>query len=612
VRRQPTAATARAVAIPTISGDNIDLIPARIQNLWPFMGRRSTVKCISEFDYGPFLRSFTVPYIAIDSSGNLLAENPFSDWLLRALGRDPTSNTDRARMNISVTPSAAPSTDGVAPEFDFAAITISLPGKPASNPEYPDMAFTTDPTILAANFAGNNPIIANMPTNGLFPYHLFVALGLQTPAPGHQPWKFTQILSYTGLVSGSLGALLQVLSDMFSERPEFELAKGAIWFMKNDSYLTVQRMEWRLSQALVDAVTGILHEWAPQGLEFTEMGLIGRKTMRRQPCAADNLDGSRPPGPGEYELMGETEVILFFTLSCFMNDKKKTLSAFLDFDLKRTGATFTLTIKFDTVPDSAGHDAKDGGTTGATLTELLIWLGTLLGIPMDSVSKSLPRFEQAGVKRVQLACGKKSIDVVKVDLEFDPGWHDASGNSIIFLVGNYSATPFPSYSPFFISFLFPLSPSLFLRFPLLPFFPPPQPPPPPPQPFSPILIPFFLSSASFPSFFLFFPYLFFLFISFLLCFRFSFLCSLLFRKTKRTGVRILTVIDADCENSLSTLTPAARSILMALWARSGCKLPKPNGWRRRSCQTMKIIVSFDLRSRLQPTSICCPSCQETT
>ena len=376
-----------------------------------------------------FLMMLENPALKVHEDFSLTADDPFRAWLLQAVHEMPL--TSQASVSVSLT--------GTQSRTNVAGITLTLP----STGSRPAMVFST--STLVGNFSDRSlPSMASKPptieTSGFYPMHSFLCLGL---APGGKTWSLAQVLSQINVdasaATQNLGTVLAAIVDVFTKSTnplQFVLKRGMIWFLPNESYLTVQRLEWGLSADAEKALGAWCEEWMPSHLVLQKPTIVARRNCKRM---------DTPTNVGlsfEHEMLVMCEIVRTgvdpatgYIITCG-----------LDLNLAEGSETLIATIRVD----PASFDTENVG-----LLDFIGWL--VPEIDISGVGDVIPVINNIMVRSVELKIsktdtGSASINGIVVRAEYsNPSWKVSRPNSaakveVPFLVCCWPCIQGPLYS----------------------------------------------------------------------------------------------------------------------------------------------------------------------
>ena len=324
-------------------------------------------------------------------------DDPFRVWILQAL-RETTPSTSKASIAFSLT--------GVQTKTNVSAITLTLPATATR----PSMVFST--STLVGNFSDRSlPSMRTKPPlvekSGFYPMHSFLCLGLK---PDSTAWTLSQVFMQinVGSTTGqNLGAVLGAVMDVFAgaNQPTFVMKRGMIWFLPQESYLTVQRLEWGLGPSAEQAFTSWCKDWMPRSFVIRNPTLVSRRNCTR-------ID--TPTNTG---LRFGHEMLFMFEIARDGVEPAKDyiITCGLDLNLQDGSESLIASIRVD--PASA--DAKVG------LLDFVGWL--VPQVDISSVGNIIPVLENVLIRSVELKIVKGdkgiSVDQIVVKAEYsNPSW----------------------------------------------------------------------------------------------------------------------------------------------------------------------------------------------
>ncbi len=347
------------------------------------------------------------PALKLRKDLSLTADDPFRAWLLQAVHEIPL--TSQARVSVSLT--------GMQTKTNVVAISFTLPATDSR----PAMVYST--STLVGNFSDRSlPSLAGKPpiieTSGFYPMHSFLCLGL---TPDGKPWSLAQVLSQINVdasaANQNLGAVLAAVVDVLtkSTKPlQFLLKRGMIWFLPNENYLTVQRLEWGLNADTEKAIGAWCKEWMPSHLVLQKPTIVARRNCTRMDTLI-NVGLSF-----EHEMLVMCEIVKTgvdpatdYIITCG-----------LDLNLDGGSDTLIATIRVD----PARFDAENVG-----LLDFIGWL--VPEVDISDVGNVIPVINNIMVRSVELKIsktdtGSASIDRIAVQAEYsNPSWKVSRPNS---------------------------------------------------------------------------------------------------------------------------------------------------------------------------------------
>ncbi len=354
-----------------------------------------------------FLMMLENPALKLRNDLSLTEDDPFRAWLLQAVHEIPL--TSHARVSVSLT--------GTQTKTNVVAITLMLPATDSR----PAMAYST--STLVGNFSDRSlPSLAGKPpmieTSGFYPMHSFLCLGL---TPDGKPWSLAQVLSQINVdasaATQNLGAVLAAVVDVLTKSTtplQFILNRGMIWFLPNENYLTVQRLEWGLNADTEKALGAWCKEWMPSHLVLQKPTIVARRSCTRM---------DTPTNTGlsfEHEMLVMCEIVKTgvdpatdYIITCG-----------LDLNLAGGSETLIATIRVD----PASFDAENVG-----LLDFIGWL--VPEVDISGVGTVIPVINNIMVRSVELKISKTdtgsvSIDRIVVRAEYsNPSWKVSRLNS---------------------------------------------------------------------------------------------------------------------------------------------------------------------------------------
>ncbi len=219
-----------------------------------------------------FILQLDQPLLEVEKDLQLSVSDHIRDWLLQTMQEDPSA-TD-ASISVSL--------GGTQAKLTLASITMDLPAR--SN--RPALAFST--ASLAGNFSDRSlpslrtrqPLLVD---SGFYGVHSFLCLGL---VPNSAPWTMEDVFLQAGVDSSTsqgsgaaLGAVLGKLGG--STDVEFALKRGMIWFLPDEDYLTIQRLEWTLNVAAEQSLQDWCSEWMPGNIVIQNPTIVSRRECSR-------------------------------------------------------------------------------------------------------------------------------------------------------------------------------------------------------------------------------------------------------------------------------------------------------------------------------------------
>lgn len=370
--------------------------------------------------WGTFLAFLDLPIISVDADNAAVSADMLRHYLINAMGGDATAADCSLSLGLG----------GTAPDgISISRLSLKLGEEKTAQGNRPSLSFDTN--NLAMNFAAVDSSselpLTDCERHGLFAKKMMLAMGLSNPSTSdpETKWRVTDMLDYMGLPTSDIAKFVDQLLE--KSDPTLALTKGCCFFLPNENYLTVQRMEWQLDESDV-------HEWLDwiPNVSVTDARLIARRT------------NNRAPSPDGFSIVSQTELIAAFEMdlaSPLKDTKASAIQAAIDFNVTEGASSILFSASFS--PEHTNGPVDKTTTFSAALAWLFDTVLQDLHLDYSGVLGWFPSIEAAHIRRIQILCDcsglSTSVQRFSVDVEVShDGWNDASGTPVVFLV---SASP---------------------------------------------------------------------------------------------------------------------------------------------------------------------------
>jgi hypothetical protein len=362
--------------------------------------------------FSTFISDLDLPAIHVEASGSLSADEDLRQWLpLTALVQP-----DTAGVNVSI------QVGGTQASATVQSFAMTLP----STNTNAAMNFST--STLTGNFSNRSGPDPTLPVGftGYFPFQNFLLLGLDPSSKGNKAdpnpatsWQLSQIFQQinveTGLTNSGavvLEALLGVFQNLFSAK--LFLQRGMIWFVPDENYLTIQRLEWGLEDSAEQSLTNWVHEWLQWDIAVHNISIVTRRECTRL-VTGDS-----------WKLVYNHELLVMFGLTRTKDgdpSKAPLITCGLDFNCGTGSSSLTGTLRID--PSTGAAD--DG------ILDFLEWLVPSATTEFSAIQNIIPVINNIKLRSVSVTISKSdagiAVNRVMVNAEYsDPTWTVSGDN----------------------------------------------------------------------------------------------------------------------------------------------------------------------------------------
>lgn len=356
--------------------------------------------------FSTFISKLDQPALHVEVSGSLSTDDELRQWLPMTVLVDPATTGVDVSIQLG----------GAQTSVSVQSFTMTLPVTNAN----PTMAFST--ANLQGNFShrsGPGPTLPSTFT-GYWPFHGFLMLGLTPASKGDKTnpspattWKLSQIFQQINVDTGastSGGAVLEALLDVFQNQSDHKmfLQKGMIWFVPEENYLTIQRLEWGLETAAEQTLKTWCITWLKLAITIQNVNIVSRRETTRV-CSPDGWD-----------LAHIHEFLVMFELTRTKDGDPKTapiITCGLDFNLSTGSSNLTATFRIDPTTNTI----NDG------ILDFLEWLLPSATRDFAALETFIPAINNIRLRSVSVTIGKDdigpSVNRVVLNAEYsDPTW----------------------------------------------------------------------------------------------------------------------------------------------------------------------------------------------